>query len=238
MRTILSLGATLALMGLGASASAQNANPARFREMFLQLDANGDTVLDRDEIPEAGREAFDRLLKKGDANKNGKLEADEMRDLGKKLAPLANNAGPMFAQRFQKMDADNDGKVTKAEFQGMDANFDRIDADKDGSLSKDEITKFTDSMKPAAAASKGKAKAKAKAKGKTDAEPAKKTDEEVAKPKAPANPAIARRLKQMDADKDGKISKAEFPREKLFDRLDADGDGFLSASELANARKP
>jgi len=34
------------------------------------------------------------------------------------------------------------------------------------------------------------------------------------------------------------LSKAEFPREKLFDRLDADKDGYLTPAELAKFRKP
>jgi len=41
----------------------------------------------------------------------------------------------------------------------------------------------------------------------------------------------------MDTDGDGKLSKSEFPREKIFDRLDADKDGFLSKDELQNAPK-
>ena len=36
------------------------------------------------------------------------------------------------------MDKDGDGKVSRAEFAGAPAMFDRLDADKDGSLSKDE----------------------------------------------------------------------------------------------------
>lgn len=38
---------------------------------------------------------------------------------------------------------------------------------------------------------------------------------------------------QMDADKDGKISKAEF--EAAFAKLDKDSDGFLSQQELGPA---
>ncbi len=39
-----------------------------------------------------------------------------------------------------RMDADNDGKVTREEFmQGHRAMFDRLDADKDGAVSRDEV---------------------------------------------------------------------------------------------------
>jgi Ca2+-binding EF-hand superfamily protein len=57
---------------------------------------------------------------------------------------------------------------------------------------------------------------------------------------APADPAadamVAKIMKHIDADKDGRISRAEaVGREKLsknFDRIDADHDGFLSHDEL------
>ena len=46
---------------------------------------------------------------------------------------------------------------------------------------------------------------------------------------------FASRMKQMDVNKDGKISKDEFPEQarQFFDRLDRNSDGFLDASEMA-----
>ncbi len=250
MRRISALGAAIVLSGLAASTSAQGPAGANFREMFLQLDANGDTVLERDEIPEAGRAAFDRLLKKGDLDKNGKLEADEMRDMGKKLASVGGNAGEMVAERIKAMDKDGDGKVSKAEFKGIPANFEKIDADKDGAITRQEFQAYAASMRPGGAtppvAEKAKARLKAaakkaRAKGGDAAKPSAKTDSEAAKPgKKPVEAAAApmKRFKAMDKDGDGKLSKSEFPREKIFERLDADNDGFLTPGELAKGRKP
>ncbi len=44
-------------------------------------------------------------------------------------------------------------------------------------------------------------------------------------------------FERMDADGDGKLSAAEFPgREEMFARLDADGDGFVSREEMQAMR--
>lgn len=241
-----SLASVAIVLIAGSSVAAQTPkdNPAKFREMFVKLDANGDTVLERDEMPVEGRAAFDRLIKRGDANENGKLELEELRALGKKVA-VPNDpsiTATAVLARFQRMDKDGDGKVARAEFTGVPANFDRMDADKDGALSKEEITKSFASRPAAAGAASPKVRAKARAEAKTkveaSAKPKDDAKKEVAKPATDANKADRlQRFTFLDKDGDGKISKGEFPREKLFDRLDADGDGFLSSTELAKFRK-
>ena len=238
--------ASLAIILFAASTAigqAPKGNMANFRELFVQLDSNGDTVLERDEIPASGRAWFENLLKRGDSNKNGKLEAEEYRALVQKVAIL--NDIPTVLARFKGMDKDSDGKVTRAEFTGVPANFDRIDTDKDGNLSKEEITKFfTPRLGAAGAATpKAKADAQSKDKPKVEAEPPAKpkddTKKEVAKVATDAGKAdLQQRFAFLDKDGDGKISKSEFLREKLFDRLDVDKDGFLSPAELAKFMKP
>lgn len=46
-------------------------------------------------------------------------------------------------------------------------------------------------------------------------------------------------ISQFDADKDGKVSKAEAPEQmqQFFDRVDSNGDGFLDASEVAEMQR-
>src|SRR4051794_25601936 len=52
-----------------------------FQDLFLELDANSDRVIELSEVPESAHAAFQRLLKHGDSNHDGKLEAEEYRDL-------------------------------------------------------------------------------------------------------------------------------------------------------------
>jgi Ca2+-binding EF-hand superfamily protein len=139
---------------LGVSAFGQQEKPAQkkqqqqpgqgaaaFRETVQQLDANGDMVIERDEVPEAGKAAFERLLKRGDTNKDGKLEFAELRDLMQKAQGAANGPAAQI-ERFLAADANSDGKVDKTEFPGGLPLFDLLDTDKDGLLTKEEISKF------------------------------------------------------------------------------------------------
>jgi Ca2+-binding EF-hand superfamily protein len=171
--------------------------PINFVEMFLQLDANNDTVIDLDEVPESGRAAYKRLLELGDTDKNGRLELAELRALGEKArrSGLFPNLTPQ--QRFQMLDKNGDGKVTRDEFPGNPDVFDRIDSDKDGLLSISEVTQ--------------------------------------APPGAGGGmvPTLLReRLRAMDTDGDGKITRGEFQGpQAIFDRLDVNKDGVLNRDD-------
>ena len=103
------------------------------------------------------------------------------------------------------MDKDDDGKVSKEEFQGPAARFDRLDADKDGFITRRE-----------AAAVRARGTAGAPASG---------------RPRRLMGLATAR-FEELDADKDGKVSKEEYKGPAfLFNGLDADKDGFITKKE-------
>jgi Ca2+-binding EF-hand superfamily protein len=131
------------LAGAPAFAGAQTpkaaAPQAPLRELFLDLDANGDRVIERSEVPEAGHRAFDTLLKYGDRNHDGKLDAEEYRDLLQKVNRNRVLSPEERERRFKSWDRNEDGKIDRKEFPNGEARFAQLDRNGDGFLSRDEI---------------------------------------------------------------------------------------------------
>ncbi len=208
LRTMsIGLGLTLLVGGTSIQAQQPNGLP-NLREMFLELDANGDMIIDPSEVPESGRDAFERLVKRGDENKDGKLDAQEMRNLLAKLRVLANPTA--IEARLKSMDKNGDGKVSKDEYAGPAPFFDRLDENKDGVVTKEEIARFQAEL------------------------PGVPAGNSIPKPVvAPNASSLPERFKAMDRDKDGRISREEFRgRAPLFNRLDVDKNGVLTIDEL------
>ena len=186
---------------------AQDVDGLNVQQLFGQLDTNDDKVVDSKEVPESGRPAFEQLLKLGDLNENGKLELEEYRALS---VIVREDAGPRASgastpRQIMAMDKDDDGKVSKDEYQGPAARFDRLDADKDGFLTRREATA-------------------ARARGKAGTPPS-------GRPRRVMGMATAR-FEELDADEDGKVSKEEYQGPAfLFNGLDADKDGFITKAE-------
>ncbi len=135
------------------------------------------------------------------------------------LAAAQDNSAPQARGRgrgekggpggpFRPLDTDKDGKVSRAEFE---AGFARLDKDGDGFVSKEEFGSAI------GAARQGQRRGG----GKRGQGP---QDNNSAPQEKKHNPADAV-FSKLDADGDGKISKAEY--EAAFAKLDKDGDGFI-----------
>lgn len=235
-------GASLAAGFMAGDASAQA--PANLREVFQTLDANNDMTVELSEVPEAAQPAFKKLLEAADSNKDGKVQAEEMRTVLQNYRP---NLGQM-AYRLRAMDENKDGKITKDEFKGPEALFDRLDKNSDGMIETSELPSAPALGKaagPAMAALPLRMKALDKdGDGKLskdefqgpeaffdrlDGDSDGKLD---ARELGRMAQGMTARIGAMDANGDGKVSKDEFKGQPaMFDRLDANGDGFLSKDD-------
>ncbi len=230
--------AGLGLLASSAAAWAVEVPPAvDAKALFGQLDANSDGTLGADEIPEEKKSLFDRLVRLGDGNADGKLSADEFAvglaggetktaapaDAGDaKTKPAKARPGrpgkaarPVPGRFLAQLDKNGDGKLSPDEVpEERRENFSklvaRLDKDGDGALSKAEM--------PAGGT----------------AQPASlKRDGAMADAM----------FKRMDANGDGKATADEAPEERreqvarMIRRGDKDGDGGLSQEEFAAVAK-
>lgn len=143
-------------------------------------------------------------------------------------ADAANAKGDKAGHRhgmFQHLDANKDGKVTKAEAKTVaDARFAKLDANKDGAITQEEAKKFHETMRAE--------HQKKRADQGDDKSCAGKGDEKHAHRGAGL-------FKMSDANNDGKITRAEAAKmeEKRFARLDANKDGVITQEEAKAAHK-
>jgi len=118
------------------------------RQMFQKADANKDGKITLDEVPEARREGFKKLLEKADKDGDKALSGEEAKAaakvIGQKIrAHMAEKVGEVGKKIFVKLDADKDGKITVDEVpeerrEGFKKLLEKADKDGDKALSGEE----------------------------------------------------------------------------------------------------
>jgi collagen type III alpha len=231
--------ALCASLALAPVAWAQDAPPAKPNpaELFQKLDANQDGQLARDEVPEAQRSLYDRLLA-NDKNADGTLSADEFA-AGLKAEPPAPPpgggrpggpggpggpppGGPDGIFRF--LDKNNDGKVTADEVpeerrERFTAEMlPRADKDKDGALTLDEFRAAMPAAPPGTPGTPGQ-----------PGQPPRPGSPPPFGPPPGGDPLF----RALDKDGDGSLSKDEvYGAAEALKTLDKNGDGTLSREEV------
>lgn len=129
----------------GGRGRGEGGPPPRMNPLFAALDANGDGVIDEQEIANAPA-----ALKKLDRNGDGKLTEEEVRPAFGGRGGPGGPGGPGGAvnvdevvARMLQFDKNADGKLSKDELpERMQGMLERGDTDKDGFLSRDELVQL------------------------------------------------------------------------------------------------
>jgi len=221
-RTLLAL-LCLCLPLLAGDEGSDGVDQARKRiaDRFLERhDTDGDGLVSAAEFPQGGRLKFEDADRNGDGFLDG-TEVGRMFDRGRRRggrggagrAPGPEQIREMAARIMKRLDKDADGKLVgdeiPADAQGR-LDLSKADRNEDGGVDLFEVTiALTERMRARGGDQPGR--------GGRDA---------------------GRMLKQMDRNGDGSIDEAEWrgPAE-AFARVDADGDGVISADELTRAAK-
>lgn len=125
------------LMTIFATSSACAADGQKAREVFRQMDRNGDRALQFTEIQAARAGMFDRL----DTNRNDLLDNGEARTALERMqeARMLQSVGTDGLD-LQRMDANRDGRISRAEFsQFIPDRLVRADTNGDRALSLSEL---------------------------------------------------------------------------------------------------
>ena len=215
------LGITLMATAATAAPMGQDRHQMRGERMWKKVDANSDGTISSEEFRARGDRAFSRL----DKNNDGKVTQEEMAEM---RGPHHRSHGKFHHHRdrqgwFNKIDADHDGSVTKAEAEAArdqivsrmkertEQAFANSDKNNDGKVTKEEFSEF----------------ARSGHHGPNGADPYHQGEMR------------KRWFDMLDTDHDGTISKAESEAasDKRFAQLDADHNGKVTQEEMRFARE-
>lgn len=222
-RSCFPLAAVLLAAPLYATGAEEPAAVPDRSGLFKQIDTNGDGLISEDEIPADRRRLFARLLRKGDANTDGKLSLDEfakgMADERPEAPPQrpGEGDGDRFRQflefdpqeAFKRLDTNGDGKIELSEVpeqaRGRLEQFVQYyDANRDKALTLDEFRKGHEMLRAQTGIGQ------------------------------PPRTQPGGLLRILDTNGDGMLSKEEIAAASdSLRKLDRDSDGALSRRELA-----
>lgn len=117
---------------------------ARGPHGMMRADTNGDGKVSKEEAAAMHDKMQGEWFDKADANKDGFLTEDEMRQArDSRREHMRGDMKARMEERFKEADANNDGQLSLDEVQAkmprLAERFNTLDADKNGMLSKDEL---------------------------------------------------------------------------------------------------
>ncbi len=201
--------------------------------LFKQLDKNSDGKLVADEIPEKQTRFFERLVRLGDADKNGELTQSEFNKATAETAdaptrnPNGNGPGRRpgvsaprqfdAAEFFKRLDKNGDGKVAKSELpdqfaQRLAPAFEKLGKDE---IALEEFQKLRQQYEGNGSRMQG------------------------GRPSQMGNPAAM--FRQLDTNGDGKLTAQEVPEQRrrmvaaILERSGKGQDGSLTQEEFQKA---
>jgi len=122
-------------ISISAVASDKNIAPAR---LLAKYDANGDRLISLSEVEEKRKQIFSAM----DYDRDGDVTFAEYERLDN------TKRATLLKARFNKLDLNQDGQLSDAEYASYLGSFDRLDQNSDGQLSHSEIQK-TSAIAPA-----------------------------------------------------------------------------------------